>query len=341
MNETLYQLDTPVSGETDTVYKRIVPTLSLDGGLFFERNTRLLGNDFTQTLEPRVMYVRTPYHDQSMLPNYDSGAKTYTLSTIYNENLFSGGDRISDMDMLIFGASTRFLDPKSGAQLFSAGFAQRYSLANQFVTLPGISPSGTRLNDFLVNANAKLKAWTLDGTAQFPESSRQAETTTLTTRYSPSNYRTLSASYRMQQGVASVLGTQSAMSEQVDLNWQWPLGDLFGRADDNVGSSSAGRGLGANRWYTVAHMNYSLSDKRMVNSMYGFEYDADCWIGRIVLKKTQIDVNTADRSLMFQIEFVGFSRVGVSPLASLRSNIPGYQNLREQITPPSRFSQYD
>jgi LPS-assembly protein len=119
------------------------------------------------------------------------------------------------------------------------------------------------------------------------------------------------------------------------------VGDLFGRADDNEGGFSSGRGLGPNRWYSVARLNYSMFDKRLVNAIAGFEYDADCWIGRMVFEKTQLDVNTKNQRIMFQIEFTGFARAGISPLASLRSNIPRYQNLREQTSSPSRFGQYD
>ena len=44
---------------------------------------------------------------------------------------------------------------------------------------------------------------------------------------------------------------------------------------------------------------------------------------------------------MFQLEFVGFVRVGVSPLKTLKENISNYQYLREQTITPSRFSNYD
>jgi LPS-assembly protein len=184
----------------------------------------------------------------------------------------------------------------------------------------------------LINANVNIvPAWTVDSTVQFSTASGNAERTTLSTRYSPSNYRSIGAAYRRQQGV----------SEQLDVNWQWPLADLWSRKDDYEGRESAGHGLGPNRWYSVARFNYSMTDKRLVNMIAGFEYDADCWIGRVVLEKTQLDVNTTNQRIMFQIEFTGFARVGTSPLASLRSNIPRYQNLREQTSSPSRFSQYD
>jgi LPS-assembly protein len=45
---------------------------------------------------------------------------------------------------------------------------------------------------------------------------------------------------------------------------------------------------------------------------------------------------------MFQLEFVGFSRLGASPLQTLKQSIPRYQFLREtSTTSPGRFSNYE
>ena len=73
----------------------------------------------------------------------------------------------------------------------------------------------------------------------------------------------------------------------------------------------------------------------------GFEYDAGCWLGRIVLERLQTSTATATQRIMFQLEFAGFTRLGVNPLQSLKGNIPNYQNLREPLAAPSRFSNYD
>lgn len=316
----------------ETSQQRTVPSLSLDGGLFFERAIQGWGRGLTQTLEPRAYYVRTPYRNQANLPNYDSGVKDFNLATIYTENTFAGNDRISDMNMLTLGLNSKILDSVTGAQLLGVGVAQRFSYMDQQVTLPYTVLATSRVSDYLLNANARLyPSWSVDGAVQVRANAAESERTTLGTRYAPSNYRVLSAAYRFQKDV----------SEQLDVSWQWPLGDLLGRPDAYTGSESQGRGLGANRWYSVARLNYSVFDKRMVNAIAGFEYDADCWVGRVVLEKTQLDSTTANQRLMFQIEFSGFSRVGTSPLATLRGNIPRYQNLREQMTTPSRYGQYE
>ena len=81
----------------------------------------------------------------------------------------------------------------------------------------------------------------------------------------------------------------------------------------------------------------------MVDTVVGFEYDSCCWIGRVVLERLQNSRSTSNTRLLFQIEFVGFSRLslGSNPLSSLKQNIPGYRYLRDQVSTPSRFSNYD
>jgi LPS-assembly protein len=60
-----------------------------------------------------------------------------------------------------------------------------------------------------------------------------------------------------------------------------------------------------------------------------------------VVERTQTGETTANQRIMFQLELVGFTRVGIDPLSTLQKNIPRYQLLREQTTAPSRFSNYE
>ncbi len=56
-----------------------IPTLSLDSGLVYERDTALLGRNYLQTLEPRAFYTYTPYRDQSMVPLYDTALTDFNF----------------------------------------------------------------------------------------------------------------------------------------------------------------------------------------------------------------------------------------------------------------------
>ena len=51
--------------------------------------------------------------------------------------------------------------------------------------------------------------------------------------------------------------------------------------------------------------------------------------------------SSSNTRILFQLEFVGFSRIGASPLKTLKANVPRYQFLREQGETPSRFINYD
>ena len=87
-------------------------------------------------------------------------------------------------------------------------------------------------------------------------------------------------------------------------------------------------------------MNFSLRDGKLVDSVVGFEYDGGCWLGRVVLDRMQTSTSSASNRILFQLEFVGFSRLGSNPLETLKQSIPRYQFLRETTSSPSRFSNY-
>jgi LPS-assembly protein len=328
LHATNYQFDAPLA-TGDYTASNAVPTFSLDSGLVFERDASYLGRNFRQTLEPRLFYVNTPYVNQNYLPNYDSGASDFNFASIYSENAFVGNDRIADNNLLTAGVTTRFLDPDTGAEAARFGIAQRYRYADQQITLPGAAPSPAGLSDVLLGAAFNWNSrWVFDSTVQYNPTTQQSTRSTMGARYNPGPYRVLNMAYRFQRDI----------SELLDLGWQWPINDLWGDKGEDLG---AGRGQGAGRWYSVARLNYSLQDRQLVDSIIGFEYDAGCWLGRVVLERLSTGLVTTNQRIMFQLELVGFSRLGIDPLSTLKNNIPRYQYLREQVSSPSRFSNYD
>ena len=336
LHATSYKFDAPLANGAMTA-SRIVPTFSLDSGLQFERDASFLGRSFTQTLEPRAFYVRTPFRDQSNLPNYDSAANSFNFATVFTENAFVGNDRISDSNLLTLGLTSRLLDPATGAEAVRLGIAQRLGFQDQRVSLPvpgvlpvpGDLPVTDRVSDLLVGATVNwVPQWSFDSTVQYNPKIKQSELASVGLRYHPSNYRTISAAFRRQRNI----------SEQIDVSWQWPINDLWGDKGRDLG---AGQGQGGGRYYGVGRLNYSTLDKKLVDAVVGVEYDGCCWIGRVVLQRSQNSTVTSATRLLFQLEFVGFSRIGANPLETLKTSVPRYQYLREKISPPSRFTTYD
>ncbi len=334
LHATQYNFDSALANGSRSA-SRVLPTVSLDSGLIFERDASYFGRGFTQTLEPRAFFTWTPYRDQRLLPNYDSAANDFNLASIYTENAFGGNDRISDTRAVTVGVSSRLLDPDTGAEVVRLGVAQRYLFRDQNVFLPnatglaGGDPINERLSDILLAARVQWSPrWLTDANVQYSPGDRQSVRTTLSGRYTPSNFRVLSAAYRLQRG----------SSEQFDVGWQWPLSDLLGAPS---GPEVRGRALGPGQWYSVGRINYSVPDRKVVDLVAGFEFDAGCWLGRIVLERLQRSTAVANQRILFQLEFSGFSRIGSNPLKTLKDNVPRYQYLREEINPPSRFQQYD
>ncbi|MEZ5646739.1 MAG: LPS-assembly protein LptD [Burkholderiaceae bacterium] len=306
---------------------RVLPTFSTDSGLIFERQASFFGRSFVQTLEPRAFFTWTPYKNQIALPNYDSSNRDFNLSTMFTEHTIGGNDRITDTRAIALGVTSRLFDPDSGGELLRLGLAQRFLLEDQNVTLSG-RPITEHDSDVLLHTRVNWSpTWSTELNLRYRPSDDAAVRTTLGARYMPGPYRLLSVTYRLQNDV----------SEQYDFGWQWPLSDLLGSAPDPV----KGKALGPGQWYSVGRMNYSVPDKKVIDMVAGFEYDAGCWIGRVVLERLQLNSSSANERVLFQLEFSGFSRLGGSSLKTLSDQIPRYQYLREEVNPPSRFENYD
>ena len=296
--------------------RRLIPTFSVDGGLEFERNTALFGRSVHQTLEPRVLYVKTPYRQQDQLPNYDSAANDFNFVSIYSENAFSGVDRVSDSHQITAGMTTRVVDDASGAEALRLVLVQRYLLSPQLVApqadgSPDGEPLTQKFSDaLLVGSTSVIPGWVLEAAVQYSPEVQRSVRSVASARWSPGPFRTVGATYRLTRG----------LSEQLEVGWQWPVY----RSSAPTGSSGCNGAL-----YTVGHVNYSLKDRRATDSVLGLEYDAGCWIGRVVAKQQSISSSETSTQLMLQLELVGLSRLGSNPLKVLKENIPGYRLLRD------------
>jgi LPS-assembly protein len=325
LNAASYSLDQPLANGRRSA-ARTVPTLSIDHGWIFERDAQLFGRGLTQTLEPRLLYVNTPYRDQLDLPNFDSAPKDFNSDSIYTENQFSGVDRVSDSHQMTVGATTRWIDANGGEELLRLGLVQRFLFEDQRITTDGVVQTD-RVSDLLLLGSAHLnRQWWLDGSLQFNADDGRSVRSTLRTRYSPGPFRTVNVAYRLARG----------QSEQIELGWQWPL---FGsvtqaempRARRSEGMSSGGCGGGA--WYSAGRLQYSLRDSRFTDSVLGVEYDAGCWILRAGAKRLSTGLAETNTSLLLQLELVGLSQLGSNALGVLRDNIPGYRQLSSDRSP--------
>ncbi|MDO9237114.1 MAG: LPS assembly protein LptD [Aquabacterium sp.] len=337
LNATSYDLDRAQANGSRSA-SRTMPTFSLDSGLTLERPVSLFNRQVTQTLEPRILYVRTPYRDQSQLPLFDSAPRDFNQYAIFSENAFTGIDRISDANQLTLGVTSRLLDDSTGIEALRLGVVQKLLLSDQRINPDGDKPITHRLSDlYLLGSTSVVPNWSLSTSTQLNGQNHAVSRGLLGVIYSPGLWRTLSATYNYTRGA----------SEQVDLGWQWPLAGTPPTSASQVrdqamsdpmnlsGQRSANNGSCGGAWYSVGRLSYSLRDKVMTSSLMGIEYDAGCWIGRVVAERVSVGLAQASTRVMFQLELSGLSKIslGSNPLRALKENVPGYRLLRDDSKP--------
>ncbi|MCA0241926.1 MAG: LPS assembly protein LptD [Proteobacteria bacterium] len=319
VNAASYALDEAMSDGRRNA-SRLIPTFSVEGGLEFERPIDWFGRKLRQTLEPRLLYVNTPFRDQSALPNFDSAGKDFNFDSMFSDNAFSGIDRVSDSHQITAGVISRLLDD-NGAEAMRVGMAQRYLLRTQRITPEG-PPLSQRFSDlYLLGAASLAHGISVDGALQYSTDIQRPVRTVASARWSPGEFRTIGATYRLTRG----------STEQLELAWQWPVWkSAAGPAAAAGGGGHRSSNTCGGTWYTVGRVNYSLRDSRVTDSILGLEYDAGCWIMRVVAERLSTGRSEATTHIQLQLELVGLSRLGSNPLKVLKDNIPGYRLLREE-----------
>jgi LPS-assembly protein len=340
LNAASYRTEQPMTDGRRSA-SRTIPTFSIDSGVQLERETRAFGRAIRQTLEPRLHYVSTPFRAQASLPNFDATERDFNTSNLFADSSFVGIDRVSDSHQIAAGVTTRLIDAASGAEVLRLGLVQRYLLRDQRITGDGV-PLTQRFSDLLlVGSTSVVPHWSFDTSVQYSAELARTRRAVAGARYSPGEFRTLSATYRYTRGV----------SEQMEVGWQWPLqlgaptqalrAVRSSGATSGTAAASAAAGACSGTWYTVGRVNYSVRERRITDSILGFEYDAGCWIGRIVAERLSTGRSEATTRLLVQLELVGLSRLGSNPLKVLKDNVPGYRLLRDEARSTSDTTFYD
>ena len=312
-HHTKYDLDRANGYTGPTKLSRSLNTFSLDSGLVFEREASLFGNGVTQTLEPRMFYVRTPYKDQSLFPNFDTGRAGFNYAQLFSENRYVGLDRVSDANQLTAAVVSRYIQT-DGAERLRLAFGQRIYFDEPRVRLPG-EPVHQSRSDVLLAASGRIsETWSFDSGVQYDATGSNLYSSNLSTQWRPAPMKVLNAEYRYQRG----------SFRNVDLSGQWPL---------------------SSRWYGVGRVSYALRSYsvgslepgkgKLLESLIGLEYKADCWVFRMGAQRFVTAAREASTPIFFQLELNGLSRLGLgNPLESFNKRIPGYTRLNTGLGRP-------
>ena len=291
---------------------RLLPTVSLDSGLIFERASGFFGREAVQTLEPRAFYTYTPYRAQnsSLYPNFDTTEADISFAQVFRENRFVGNDRIGDANQLTLAMTSRYLE-SNGSERLRIAVAQRFNFTEQRVGLGTVEQvTSQNRSDLLLLASGRVtNELRIDANFQYDPERSEINRVNVGAFWQPAPMKVLNAQYRRDSRNLPSDIFPNTNFELIDMSAQWPIAD---------------------RWYGVGRINYLIGENRVGQALAGIEHQADCWIFRAVGQRVPTAAGVINTMIFVQLELSGLSSLGMNPMTALRRNVPGYQPLTTQ-----------
>ena len=312
---TFYDLDDFENNPGRSV-SRTLPIFNIDAGMTFERQTRLFGHDFVQTLEPRLFYNYIPTKSQNDLPNFDSSENSFSYEQLFRENLYSGNDRINSANSLTAALQTRYLDDKTGAERLRAGIGQKYYFTTDNVLLDGsVSRYQRNRSDWIAFGQGQIsESVSAHAIVHYNQNLRRWENLDTGLLYNPEPGKALSVRYKYGRNEPIYLQDDGNYYydklKQIDIGAQWPIT----------------RQLSA-----VARFNYDLDVKKPLEQLVGLEYRSGCgcWSASVVGQRYVNSLNSYKNAVFFNLQLKDLSNIGNNPSEKLRLVVPGYSPTHE------------
>lgn len=296
LQHTLYSLNHSNKNEIS----RTLPTLTLDSGLFFDRefSSPKTGKPYVQTLEPRLFYTFTPFKDQTDIPIFDTSLQNFSATTaLFSDNRFTGKDRIADNNQLTFAVTTRFQDRVNGKEIFKASIGQSLNFKDRKVTLPGGTIQTGKRSDLVLELSGRLNDnFRVSSTALWSHEKKRIPSYELRLNYQDENKRIANIHFLK-------LDTEL---KQVTLSGALPIN---------------------NKWSMVASSTNDLDNNRNLESLVGIEYQDCCWKTRLVAKRyLNSDNETYETPIFLEFELKGLGNLGTGASREIKDKIYGYDD---------------
>ncbi|WP_371328494.1 LPS assembly protein LptD [Pantoea sp. 1.19] len=315
---TTYNPSSPLASSVN----RVMPQYKVDGKLVFDRDMNW-AEGYTQTLEPRVQYLYTPYRDQSQIGLYDTTLLQTDYTGLFRDRAYSGLDRIASTNQVATGVTTRIFD-NDLVERFNVSVGQIY----QFTPSRVAPRSSDRLAEddtgsLIWAGDTYWKVsdrWGIRGGMQYDTRLDNIAQGNAVLEYRRDADRMLQLNYRYSspEYVSTALNrdiTKNPIYEngisQVGATASWPIADA---------------------WSVVGAYYYDTKSRQPADQLVGVQYSSCCYAIRVGYERkiTSWDnenLNSKyDNQVTFNIELRGLSpNYGLGTGEMLRSGILPYQ----------------
>ena len=352
---TQYDLDLDGTGKTqlaaaggkfDSTVNRSVPIASVDSGLYFDRNTNWFGTNYRQTLEPRAFYLYVPEKNQDDIPIFDTSESTFSYSSLWRDNRFSGTDRVGDENKLSLGLTSRLIED-NGFERQRISVGQAYYFKDRKVQLPGISDdrkdATSSMSPYALEYAYRFnRDWRATADYNWDPETRSPRSGSAMMHYQPEDnpnkvvnagfrYRNDQVRYDQYTGKWTVGGGDYLSPgdpgyikdyykiKQHDFSVIWPI---------------------VPQWNAISRWQYDYNRNRTLEAFGGFEYDNCCWKLRLISRywvsndeytQEAPQNEKGDHGLFLQVVLKGLGGVvGTKVESFLDKGIQGYREREDQ-----------
>jgi LPS-assembly protein len=301
INHASYWLADSAAGNPDNP-SITLPSASLDGGLVFVRDIHWLENPATQTLEPRLFYLYTPFEDQGDVPIFDSAELDFSFSSLFRENRFAGRDRIADANQLTLALTSRTLASDNGRELLRASIGQILYFSDRRVQLAGGTDEEST-SAFASELAARFSDhWQARASLMWDPHLDQERTrkSSFGLHYRTPGQQLFNLTYRLNRG--TLVDTDY---EDTDMSFRWPVS----RQLEFVG-----------RWL------YSMRYEKTMEAVGGLQYGQCCWRVRALVRNfVNSPEDESELSFMLQLELSSLGAFGSDVDDFLEHSVYGYE----------------
>ncbi|MDP1603599.1 MAG: LPS assembly protein LptD [Legionella sp.] len=309
-------------------FQRTIPRFSVDSGLFFEREIKILNEAYVQTLEPRIYYLNVPYRDQTPIPVYDSSYMIFNTDQLFRTNRFSGLDRIGDANQLSYAVTSRWIADESGDERASFSIGQIRYFSDRRVKLCQ-NPIGNCIDNPLVlgylspiTESSPIasravyhinSSWVATGDYVWDVNTRATNNGHLDFHYQPAFNQLVGVGYTYMVigDITQVANTVPDIDplHQATFSYAWPFSE---------------------KWSSLGAFSYNISKRYEMMSLLGLQYDNCCWAVRLVGGRSFKSLSPEARpqynnNVFLQVQLKGLGSVGNSDAATtIRTYVPGY-----------------
>lgn len=318
---TQYQLSNLTVPGQDSSISRMLPIISLDSGMMFEKDINIGDSPYTHTIEPRAFYLYIPRKDQTKIPLFDTSVYDTNFYSLFRENRFNGLDRIQDANQITLGGTSRIIDSKTGLEPLTVSLGQIIYFQDRTVDLNYLinntPPQNSAISNFVGEISGQLtRSLSYTTGAQWdPENNDLARGQGII-RYRNQPDQIFDVGYRYRRKTPDSQA-QSTLSQtqisQSDVSFRWPL--------------AAG-------WYGLGRWQYSFNFAKTTESFIGIEKENCCWRFRLIGRRYINGANNPnflspdakpENAIFVQLELKGLTGLGNSVDQFLQQNLPGYR----------------